>query len=201
MEKVKKLLQFVRLVDENGDLSLTNIIVIVILLKIVLKSDAIQAIDVGGILAALLGYQGKRAIKAKETIEKERIEMPKYMLSTSDLYHMGNMSEASEDVIKEGKITIARVNKLLKMISLDLSPIVTSGYRSPAHNAKIGGSKKSSHMSGMAIDLADKNGKIKAQITEKMLEEAGLYMEHPSYTKTWIHLQTRPTSRRIFYPY
>lgn len=30
---------------------------------------------------------------------------------------------------------------------------VMSGYRSPAHNAKIGGSSSSMHMMGMALDL------------------------------------------------
>lgn len=32
---------------------------------------------------------------------------------------------------------------------------ISSGYRSPEHNAKVGGAKKSAHMEGRAADVAD----------------------------------------------
>ena len=35
--------------------------------------------------------------------------------------------------------------------------VITSGYRSPEHNAKIGGSKSSQHCLGKAADLRPKN--------------------------------------------
>ena len=34
----------------------------------------------------------------------------------------------------------------------DTRIIITSGYRTPAHNEKVGGAKKSLHMRGMAVD-------------------------------------------------
>ena len=34
----------------------------------------------------------------------------------------------------------------------DTRIIITSGYRTPAHNEKVGGAKRSFHMKGMAID-------------------------------------------------
>ena len=38
--------------------------------------------------------------------------------------------------------------------------IVSSGYRFPELNQKVGGSKTSSHMSGYAVDLVPENGEI-----------------------------------------
>jgi uncharacterized protein YcbK (DUF882 family) len=82
--------------------------------------------------------------------------------------------------------------------------IVSSGYRSPEFNASIGGAKNSAHMSCEAIDLVDIDGKLKDWIAANVniLEELDLYMEHPSATPTWCHLQTRPTrsGNRIFRP-
>jgi hypothetical protein len=34
---------------------------------------------------------------------------------------------------------------------------ITSGYRTPAYNEKVGGVKNSSHLKGLAIDLSDNN--------------------------------------------
>lgn len=39
--------------------------------------------------------------------------------------------------------------------------IVNSGYRCPILNKAVGGSKTSSHMSGWAVDIRPKNGKMK----------------------------------------
>lgn len=45
---------------------------------------------------------------------------------------------------------------------------VTSGYRSKAHNERIGGSKNSFHVKGMAADIVVKG--IKAYIVAKQIE-------------------------------
>jgi hypothetical protein len=78
--------------------------------------------------------------------------------------------------------------------------IVSSGYRTPEHNANVGGAKASAHLYCLAVDLKDNDNLIKSYILEnpQVLEECGLYMEHQDYTPTWCHLQTRKTSKRIF---
>lgn len=195
---MNKLLQFLRITDEQGQLSLTNIIMIIVLIKILLKQDAIGTTDLGAILTAILGYQGKRAING--VIKSKAVKKSPH-ITLKQLFQRNKLSEVDGAVISEAEKTVKRVNKLLSMLPNDLDEVtVTSGYRDPFYNRKIGGATNSAHTLGMAVDLSDVDGAIKGAIDEEMLEECGLYMEHPGSTETWCHLQTRPTKRRIFYP-
>lgn len=80
--------------------------------------------------------------------------------------------------------------------------IVTSGYRSTAHNSKVGGKARSAHLSCQAADFADRDGGLANFCLENigLLESCGLWMEDPRYTSGWIHLQSRPASKRVFIP-
>lgn len=79
---------------------------------------------------------------------------------------------------------------------------VSSGYRDHITNKRVGGSKRSSHLLCMAIDFSDKDGSLAKFCLDNLdlLETLGLYMESPSFTKGWVHLQTRATSQRVFNP-
>lgn len=82
--------------------------------------------------------------------------------------------------------------------------IFTCTYRSPEHNARVGGAKKSSHLTGCACDIADSDGKLADYImtNPELLEECDLYAENPEKTKGWVHLSSlAPKSgKRIFNP-
>ena len=82
--------------------------------------------------------------------------------------------------------------------------VFTCTYRSPEHNARVGGAKKSSHLTGCACDIADADCKLKdyLRMNPDLLEECDLYAEDFDSTPTWVHLQTvAPKSgRRIFKP-
>jgi Peptidase M15 len=85
--------------------------------------------------------------------------------------------------------------------------IVNSGYRTKAINACIPNAAPSSkHMSGNAVDLRDAGGELKKWlVTAKgkgTLNVCGLFMEHPSATPTWCHLQdiAPGSGNLIFYP-
>jgi hypothetical protein len=66
---------------------------------------------------------------------------------------------------------------------------VTSGFRCEKQNKKIGGSPKSNHCKGTAIDL-------------KNLEHLDFYIEDLAYTRNWIHIQINPpkSGKRMFKP-
>lgn len=88
------------------------------------------------------------------------------------------------------------VNKLRKLYNKPM--YVSSGYRPGKYNKAAGGAKNSSHLTCQAVDFKDNDGKIKEFCTIEILEKCGLYMEDPTKTKTWAHLQIRPTKNRIF---
>jgi Peptidase M15 len=85
--------------------------------------------------------------------------------------------------------------------------IVTSGWRPPDVNAATPGARlRSLHLQCEAIDLYDPDGEIDDWLMsaagQKAMADLGLWHEHPSMTKEWAHVQTRPpkSGRRTFYP-
>ena len=71
---------------------------------------------------------------------------------------------------------------------------INSGYRSPEHNAKVGGSKRSQHVKGRAVDLALPEGMgvdefamlIGNCMALGMIPEGGL-----GRYRSWVHYDTR----------
>ena len=83
--------------------------------------------------------------------------------------------------------------------------IVSSGWRPPSLNATVkNAAKRSNHQLGLAVDFLDKDGEIDKFCMENLslLEELGLYLEHPDSTNGWCHLQcVAPKSgNRVFKP-
>lgn len=84
---------------------------------------------------------------------------------------------------------------------------VSSGWRPESVNKAIGGAKKSNHTVGLACDFVDKDGKL-AEFALKMdqegkLKEWGLWLENPTKTTGWIHLDIKDRgfrSTNVFNP-
>jgi len=96
-------------------------------------------------------------------------------------------------------------NELLERLQLlrwlyGKAMIVNCGYRCPVHNVRVGGAPKSAHLTGEAADIHDPFGSLKDFCTPEVLEKVDLWAEDYSRTKSWIHLQIRPASQRIFKP-
>lgn len=101
----------------------------------------------------------------------------------------------------------ANIQELLKRINpirmiWGKPMIVNSGFRNPTYNAKIGGAKKSMHLRGRALDIADSKGELTQWLLKNLflLEEYGLWLENPKYTKGWVHLDTFKRANRVFIP-
>jgi len=72
--------------------------------------------------------------------------------------------------------------------------IVSSGYRSPAVNAAVGGSDKSAHRFGLAADITCRNC-TPIQLAERIIK-AGIVFDQLIYEQTWIHIGLREGEQR-----
>lgn len=106
------------------------------------------------------------------------------------------------ELISNANTTVTRTNELLEKFGEYRK--VSSGYRTAAANTAAGGAKKSNHMICAAVDLEDKDGRLDAWCLNNLsvLEEIGLWLEHPDNTVNWCHLQIYPpkSGNRIFKP-
>lgn len=136
---------------------------------------------------------------------------------TLDAYWMNRNHDAkfkadlTATVVLNATHLLRKVNQLLALSGLALEQHFTtrtpisSGWRPPAVNAYTpGAAPRSKHMTGDAVDIYDPEGELDEWCMEHLdiLAEYGLWMEHPSATKGWCHLQQVPprSGRRVFYP-
>lgn len=73
------------------------------------------------------------------------------------------------------------------------------GWRPPECSE---GAPHSSHKEGRGVDVADAGNALDDMLTDEVLEQFGLYREHPSATKHWCHLTDKApgSGNRSFYP-
>lgn len=78
--------------------------------------------------------------------------------------------------------------ELLRKELGDKPIIITSGYRTPTHNAKVGGAKYSYHMRGMAVDIKvnGKTSKEVAKALDKLVGGCGIIVY-----ESWVHFDVR----------
>jgi uncharacterized protein YcbK (DUF882 family) len=75
---------------------------------------------------------------------------------------------------------------------------ITSGYRSPEHNAKVKGAKNSMHIIGMAADIkvAGMTPKQVAEVIERLIAEKKMKEGGIGIYKTWVHYDIRNIKAR-----
>jgi len=85
---------------------------------------------------------------------------------------------------------IARVMEDVRKLHGNKPITITSGYRCPEHNRKIGGAPNSYHMRGQAADFVVKG--VSPKVTQSLLKDwrGGLEL-----TSGWTHLDTGPKRR------
>lgn len=135
---------------------------------------------------------------------KEAIPYKAYWKNRDKEYH----SDLNDEIIDNSLILMKKVNALLSELGIEKAD-VNSGWRPKTINDRTdGASKKSLHLSGSAIDIRDPSHVISKAIMKNpsILEKYNLWMEHPSATPTWTHLDIgrkpgeKPRSGRIFMP-
>ena len=120
-------------------------------------------------------------------------------------------NELTAEINSNAIETLNRVNKLLDIFyaksKTTTSRGVNSGWRPPEVNKKVANAaKKSLHMIGKAIDIEDEDEALDkwcmTDVGRKAMLDIGLWLEHPSSTPRWCHLQTTPpgSGNRVFYP-
>lgn len=78
---------------------------------------------------------------------------------------------------------------------------ITSGYRTPAHNAKVGGSKSSQHLLGRAADIRVAGVSVEdvAAYAESLMPGwggVGRYPVKAGRAAGWVHVDTRAEKAR-----
>ena len=122
-----------------------------------------------------------------------------------EAYLMGRDKEypPTAEMLSGANTLLLRVEALFYDLGIELTDEdLSSGYRPGKYNKAAGGSPRSAHLHCVALDLKDRTRKFRDAIlaAPHLLEKHGLYLEDPKHTPTWIHLQTRPTRKRIFIP-
>jgi hypothetical protein len=132
------------------------------------------------------------------------------------MYWAGNHKTYADDLTPAIKINaeelIRRVNLIIPRmladgVDFEIHPrkrtIIASGWRPPIVNAATpNAAKRSNHMTGLAVDLYDPDGDIDMWCLDNLaaLAEADLYIEHPSATKGWCHMQSVPPRSQAALP-
>lgn len=136
---------------------------------------------------------------------------------TIDDYWMGRdkqfAANLTDAIRADAEETISRVNLLLfhavkdgvLLVASNKRNLVNSGWRPPAINAATpNAAVRSHHMTGRAVDVSDPYNTLDkwCMTNQGRLAEIGLWLEHPTATPGWCHLQiVAPKSgHRVFYP-
>lgn len=130
------------------------------------------------------------------------LDKSKWRVTESE-YLMGRDKQAPLDVTmrKNMEKLLIACNLIRDLYGKPMT--VSSGYRPTSVNAATPGSAKASaHLTCEACDFEDKDRKLIQWLLRNMdiLERAGLYMESPINTPTWVHVQTRAprSGKRVF---
>lgn len=77
--------------------------------------------------------------------------------------------------------------------------IISSGYRTPAHNASIGGAKSSKHCTGQAADIYTQARFRSIQAISRYAEAIGIKGIECNEDKNYVHIDTRTSKWFCYY--
>lgn len=125
------------------------------------------------------------------------------MITLKEIIKDTDFDSLPKDIQDNLAVLVDKINKIRAAWGKPM--IVTSGLRTEKDQKRINPkAMKSNHLKGAAIDIADPKGELaewnKKNI--KLLEEIGLWIEHPDDTPGWEHYQIFPprSGNRMFHP-
>lgn len=122
-----------------------------------------------------------------------------YIVDTQGNEKVAQNFKIKEFACKDGSPVVFIDSYLITILSilrkrLGKPVIITSGYRTPEHNKKVGGAKYSYHMRGMAADIRVE-GMTARELAKKLNEivpnECGIIVYD-----NWVHFDSRHTKYR-----
>lgn len=144
----------------------------------------------------LTGWSGCSCGMRRRTVEI--INLSDYITASGKYPERTKSDELTKTVKDNAVVLLNKVNQLLEELGIKEAK-VSSGFRPSAVNAKTkGAAKKSMHLSGRAVDLADPKHEIVHKILARpeLLAKYELWLEDPASTPSWAHLDTGTRSDR-----
>lgn len=123
------------------------------------------------------------------------IDLENYITASGKYKDRLKSDELTKEVKDNAVLLLNKVNQLLQELGIK-TVVVSSGFRPSAVNAATPGSaKKSLHMIGKAVDIADATHELAHKILARpdLLKKYSLWMEDISATPTWCHLDDSTT--------
>lgn len=123
-------------------------------------------------------------------------------MNWNDLKYFKQREFDSPDVPGSGaNMTLAFVYKLEAIRDMVGEPLkINSGYRTAAHNKKVGGVATSAHMKGVAVDIRVTSNELRAKIIRAAIKNN---IGRIGIGRTIVHLDSStslPTPRLWLYP-
>lgn len=109
-----------------------------------------------------------------------------------------NHKEVTETVKSNSIALLWKINAFLTELGIDLV-IISSGFRpSEVNNKTANAAKRSLHMEGRAIDIADPDGSLDALVDSRddLKKKYGIWQESPKSTNGWCHLDDKDRGKR-----
>jgi uncharacterized protein YcbK (DUF882 family) len=116
-------------------------------------------------------------------------ESPFFQLSEFDC----KSGAAMPDPVRKNIIKLIQALEVIREACGNKKILITSGYRSPAHNASVGGEKNSQHLYGKAADfkVQGMSASKVADVVEKLISEGRIPAGGVGRYKSWTHYDIR----------